>query len=97
MRWIRLVLFLVLTVAAFAALSRPIGVVPPLGSFLNPFAGFWTNGTAQDRIPEDVTLEGLRDEVEVLWDDRRVPHIFAKNTHDLYLTQGYLTARDRLW
>ncbi|MCB9087424.1 MAG: penicillin acylase family protein [Calditrichae bacterium] len=33
----------------------------------------------------------------VQWDDRRVPHVFAQNDHDLYFTQGYLTARDRLW
>ena len=33
----------------------------------------------------------------VRYDDRRVPHIFAQNDHDLYYAQGYLTARDRLW
>lgn len=97
MRWVRLVIFLALVSAAVTALSRPIGVVPPLGIFINPFGGFWQNGTSLDEIPAEVALDGLQDEVEVLWDDRRVPHIFAANTHDLYLTQGYLTARDRLW
>ncbi len=26
-----------------------------------------------------------------------MPHIFARNDHDLFFAQGYLTARDRLW
>ncbi|MGY0038208.1 penicillin acylase family protein [Pedobacter sp. NJ-S-72] len=26
-----------------------------------------------------------------------IPHIFAKNDHDVYYTQGYITAMNRLW
>jgi penicillin amidase len=33
----------------------------------------------------------------VVWDDRHVPHIFARNPYDLYFAQGFVTARDRLW
>ena len=42
-------------------------------------------------------LAGLLEPVTVLYDERRVPHIFAQNDRDLYFAQGYITARDRLW
>jgi penicillin amidase len=33
----------------------------------------------------------------VLRDRWGVPHIFARNEHDLFFAQGYVTAQDRLW
>lgn len=42
-------------------------------------------------------LPGLLDRVEVYRDSRGVPHLCARNLHDLYLAQGYVTADDRLW
>ena len=42
-------------------------------------------------------FEGLNDSVNVIWDETRVPHIFASNEHDLFFTQGYIHAFDRLW
>ncbi|MDX9941120.1 MAG: penicillin acylase family protein [Bacteroidales bacterium] len=44
-----------------------------------------------------MTLEGLRDEVRVYRDELAIPHIYAKNEHDLYFTTGYVMAQDRLW
>jgi penicillin amidase len=35
--------------------------------------------------------------VEVLYDDRGVPHVFAKTEEDAWRAQGYLIARDRLF
>jgi penicillin amidase len=35
--------------------------------------------------------------VEVMRDDRGVPHIYAQNEKDLFFTQGYVHAQDRLW
>ena len=46
---------------------------------------------------ETLRLEGLREPVTVLYDHRRVPHIFAQNDRDLFFAQGFVTARDRLW
>lgn len=73
--------------------------LPALGRFFNPFSGFWKNGEpmigAAPKLPAD--LPGLKDKVEVVFDDLMVPHIFAQNLEDAYLAQGYLTARDRLW
>lgn len=43
----------------------------------------------------DLALPGLEGPVEVLYDDRGVPHIYATTTHDVLLAQGYLVSRDR--
>ena len=42
-------------------------------------------------------LPGVIDEVIIRRDERGIPYIQAKNDHDLYLAQGYVTASDRLW
>jgi penicillin amidase len=42
-------------------------------------------------------IAGLHQPVQVVYDEMAVPHVFAQDDHDLYLAQGYLTAKDRLW
>ena len=42
-------------------------------------------------------VSGLIEPVEVLRDRWGVNHIYAKNEHDLFFTQGYCAARDRLF
>jgi penicillin amidase len=42
-------------------------------------------------------VPGLREPVEILRDHWGVPHIYAKNTPDLFFAQGWMTARDRLY
>ena len=44
-----------------------------------------------------ITLEGLREGVTVYRDQHAIPHIYAKNEHDLYMAVGYVMAQDRLW
>jgi penicillin G amidase len=44
-----------------------------------------------------VLMPGLKETVDVYVDDRGVRHVYANNSHDLYLAQGYVTAQDRLW
>jgi penicillin amidase len=46
---------------------------------------------------EQLRVAGLRDPVEVLRDRWGVPHIYAKNSDDLFFVQGYITAHDRLF
>jgi penicillin amidase len=61
---------------------------------------FFVNHIAKKALPDyskPVQLSGLIDEVNVYRDAQAVPHIYAKNEHDLYLTTGYLMAQDRLW
>lgn len=42
-------------------------------------------------------IPGLMAEVTIRRDERGIPYIQAKNDHDLYLAQGFVTASDRLW
>ena len=42
-------------------------------------------------------ISGLQDNVEIIRDQWGVNHIYAKNQHDLFFTQGYAAAEDRLF
>ncbi|MFX1339165.1 MAG: penicillin acylase family protein [Promethearchaeota archaeon] len=42
-------------------------------------------------------LEGIKKDVEILWDKWGIPHIFAKCAEDAYFSQGYVHARHRLF
>jgi penicillin amidase len=78
--------------------SLPMGAtsIPPLGKFLDPFHGFWQSSYENNQSSE-LSLEGLTGEVSVYTDSLGIPHLFASNEKDLYLAQGFVTARDRLW
>jgi penicillin amidase len=99
MKFVKAILSLLVVAGLVFVLNRSWGPVPALGSFLSPFTGFWQNGEAATAADKPVVLKvkGLQDEVTVRFDDTGVPHIFAKNDYDLFLAQGYLTAKDRLW
>ncbi len=45
----------------------------------------------------ELKLSGLKEEVEVKYDDVGVPHIYAKNETDAYFALGYVHAQDRLF
>src|SRR5688572_31500155 len=49
------------------------------------------------RIDGTIAVSGLRDSVEVIRDRWGVPHIYARNTDDLFFAQGFVQAQDRLW
>ncbi|HEY0066293.1 MAG TPA: penicillin acylase family protein [Flavisolibacter sp.] len=89
---------IVLTLLIFALSSQMFGL-PPLGKLLDPFIGAVQNGG--DRHINETSLsiseKELSDSVQVFFDERKVPHIYAKNEQDLYFTQGYVTASLRLW
>lgn len=93
---LRVLLLSILLVLLVIALSNPISVVPPLGKLLNPFIGIVQCENIKN-AETALHIKGVQDEVHVYVDERKVPHIFSKNAHDLYLAQGYVTARDRLW
>jgi penicillin amidase len=99
LRIIKPILALLVSVSLTWVLNTRQGDVPPFGKFLSPFRGFWRNAepaTAPAAL-QTLRLPGLRQPVQVRFDDKHVPHVFALNDHDLYYAQGYLTARDRLW
>ena len=51
----------------------------------------------QATIEGEVRVPGLEAEVEVLRDPWGVPHIYAQSLDDLFFSQGYVQAQDRLW
>ncbi len=53
--------------------------------------------SCQEQHRSLVKLKGLDQSVEVVRDKWGMNHIYAKNRHDLFFTQGYLAARDRLF
>jgi penicillin amidase len=76
-------------------LDRKAFLVPPLGTFLNPFVGAVQNEkSAKNDGDFDI---GSATETEVLFDERAVPHVFAESQSDLFLAQGFVCASDRLW
>jgi penicillin G amidase len=49
------------------------------------------------QIEGQLDVQGLHAPVEVVRDRWGVPHIYARNTDDLFFAQGYVQAQDRLW
>jgi penicillin amidase len=97
MRIVKAAFAMIVLAAVVWTLHTRQGMIPPLGKLLDPCGGFWSNNAAADSLPEKLDLPGLKSRVTVVWDDRHVPHVFAAGERDLYMAQGFLTARDRLW
>jgi penicillin amidase len=78
--------------------GNPVGRVPPLGPFLDPAHGIWAVArTAEFPREASLRLAGLTDSVQVRYDERGVPHIFARTEGDLMRAFGFVVARDRLF
>jgi penicillin amidase len=45
----------------------------------------------------EVAINGLKAPVEIIRDEWGLNHIYAKNQHDLFFSQGYAAAQDRLF
>ncbi|MEQ7799878.1 penicillin acylase family protein [Pedobacter sp. ASV1-7] len=79
------------------ALNTKFGNIPPILKFLNPFTGFWQNAEHLTvKKNNKIILKGTHQTVDIAFDDRMIPHIFAQNDHDVYFAQGYVTAMHRL-
>lgn len=80
------------------ALNTKFGDLPPTLKFLNPFTGFWQNAESTSvKTDKKISLKGTHQNVEIAFDDRMIPHVFAQNDYDVYFAQGYVTAMHRLW
>ena len=74
-------------------MNMKIGVLPPLGKFIDPVNGFWQNAEkAEPEISADLKLN-VNASSKIIYDERLVPHIFAENMHDLYFLQGICRSR----
>ncbi len=98
MRLLRLVISLIVLVVVLVLGAFGAGPIPPLGALLDPWNGIWAV-TRSANLPPAATaaIPGLRDTVRVVYDDRAVPHIFARSADDAYRALGYVVARDRLF
>lgn len=84
--------------------KRPIRIVVPIVviiMLLPVGVGYiWFHNITRRPLPKhsgEFTVGGLHDKVEILRDERGIPHIYAKNLHDLFFAQGYTQAQDRWW
>jgi penicillin amidase len=79
--------------------SLPVrrGIIGCLLISLTASAAFVVSGRIAAAQTEPALIPGLIDQVIIRRDERGIPYIQAKNDHDLYLAQGYVTASDRLW
>jgi penicillin G amidase len=94
----RFIITTLITVGLIILLNLRIGQLPPMGKFLDPVKGVWQNALIADvPLNEEFSLPGLRDSVQIVFNERGVPHIFARNDYDLYFASGFIMAMHRLW
>lgn len=97
-RLITSILAAVTLAAVTYAGARPVGPVPPLGALLDPVHGAWNAGGSASLAGQATAhIPGLLNRVDVRYDSRGVPHIFAVTEEDAYRALGYVVARDRLF
>jgi penicillin amidase len=77
---------------------NPIASLPAPGRLLDPVRGIWSV-TRSAELPDSAraSIPGLIAPVEVHYDRRGVPHIFARHEADVMRSLGYVVARDRLF
>lgn len=66
-----------------------------LSSLLLSFIFFFNNLEGQSVT--QLKVDALEEKVEIITDRWGVPHIYAQNEHDLFFTQGFYAAKDRLF
>jgi penicillin amidase len=58
---------------------------------------WWLAGRDVPALDGQRSVPGLVAPVEVLFDPMGVPHVYARDENDVWLSAGYLHARERLW
>ena len=102
MRIVPFIISAAITTALVVTLNTRLTIggkeAPAFGSFFSPQHGFWQNAeSVKDNYSADLKFAKLNGKVDVYFDDRLVPHIFAEQENDAYFVQGYLHAKFRLW
>lgn len=75
---------------------RRVGLMPALGPFLDPVHGVWATALQPDMPSSPLVIPGA-DTIEVVVDDRGVPHILARSPDDAARALGYFHAYHRLF
>lgn len=96
------VVSMVLSVALLIILSRPLIIgdktLPALGHFMNPFTGFWNQAeSGKAGSHENYFSSAVNDSIQIEFDKRMVPHVFANTSADAFYAQGFLHAKNRLF
>jgi penicillin amidase len=60
-------------------------------------AGYIYLQTTRPKLSGNLSLEGLKNNVEVFYDSYGIPHIYALSEEDAYLALGWVHAQDRLF
>lgn len=79
---------------------RNYGTLVRMGMILVQFFWLALGNRVRARWPfskKSFSLQGLQEEVSIYRDHAGIPHIYARNRHDLYFAQGYVHAQDRFW
>ncbi|WP_316782945.1 penicillin acylase family protein [Pedobacter frigiditerrae] len=98
MNRVKALICIIIPILLAYALNTKFGDLPPILKFLNPFTGFWQNAESDMvNTSKKMKLKGAHDKIDILFDDKMIPHVFAQNDHDVYYAQGYVTAMHRLW
>jgi len=93
----RVIAALVLAALLFIGF-KGAGKIPPLGPLLDPANGAWASAPAVNYPARQIaSIPGLSDSVTVIYDDRDVPHVFARTERDAWRALGFVVARDRLF
>ncbi len=93
-----LLLYAALGILLLIFLGTRLAGVPPLGAVLDPKSGLYhTARLADAEPPSTVRIPGLTDSLQIVWDERNVPHIFAGNGLDAVAALGYVHAHHRLF
>lgn len=90
--------------AAILSAGLVVGFTTPLSGGLaladlaDPVDGIWALARSAESLPDGtLDLPDLERSVEVAWDERGVPHIFAESNADAIRAFGYVVAHDRLF
>ncbi|MEP6627256.1 MAG: penicillin acylase family protein [Ginsengibacter sp.] len=98
MKIIPLIISALVTVVLVVVLNSSFVLPVPLGKLLSPQNGLWQNAESVDHdYSADLSFTQLKGKVNVYFDERLVPHVFAEQDNDAYFVQGYLHAKFRLW
>ena len=105
MKLIKFIISLLLTGCLVYFLNEPFTIrgekestLPPLGPFFSPFTGFWQNADSDKTyLFNDFDIPEIKGKINIHFDERMVPHIFAENMEDALFAQGYVEAGMRLW
>ncbi|MDQ2863686.1 MAG: penicillin acylase family protein [Bacteroidota bacterium] len=98
MRIIPFIISGAITAVLIIILNSTILLPAPLGKWLSPQNGLWQNAeSVNHNYSADLSFPQLKGKVDVYFDDRLVPHVFAEQENDAFFVQGYLHAKFRLW